>query len=73
MALSATIKRLLNTISPGAKQAGLGDLLDSATATKQGTVLQGVHVPNAAGANPTKAEFDALLTSLRNAGVIASS
>jgi len=34
---------------------------------------QGVAVANAAGATPTKAEFDALLTSLRNAGVIAAS
>lgn len=29
-------------------------------------------VPNAAGANPTKAEFDALLTSLRNAGYLST-
>lgn len=41
-----------------------------ARATKTSKV--GVHVPNAAGANPTKAEFDALLSSLRTAGVIAS-
>lgn len=44
----------------------------SATASKRGSVLQGVAVANAAGANPTQAEFNALLTSLRNAGVIAS-
>ena len=35
-------------------------------------VAQGVAVPNAAGANPTQAEFDALLASLRTAGVIAT-
>lgn len=29
-------------------------------------------VPNAAGSTPTKAEFDALLTSLRNAGYLAT-
>lgn len=29
-------------------------------------------VANAAGANPTKAEFDALLVSLRNAGYLAT-
>lgn len=29
-------------------------------------------VPNAAGATPTKAEFDALLVSLRNAGYLAT-
>ena len=41
-----------------------------ARATK--TSKTGVAVSNAAGANPTKAEFDALLTSLRNAGVLAT-
>ena len=45
----------------------------AATASKRGTVLQGAAVAVAAGANPTKAEFDALVVSLRNAGVIASS
>lgn len=37
------------------------------------TATQGVHVPDTEGEAPTKAEFDALLTSLRNAGIIASS
>lgn len=71
MALTTEQKRLLNNASPGLKKAGLGDIVDDATPTKQGTVFQGVAVANAAGSNPTKAEFDALLTSLRNAGVIA--
>lgn len=39
-----------------------------ARATKTSKV--GVAVAVAAGANPTKAEFDALVVSLRNAGVI---
>lgn len=43
-----------------------------ATATRPGTVLQGASVAVAAGANPTKAEFDALVVSLRNAGVIVT-
>lgn len=43
-----------------------------ATTTRPGTVLQGAAVAVAAGANPTKAEFDALVTSLRAAGVVAS-
>lgn len=43
------------------------------TATTKGPVFQGVAVANAAGEAPTKAEFDALLVSLRNAGVIAPS
>ena len=67
MAISATAKKLLNSLTPGAKTAKLGDLLDAGLPK-----AQGVHVPNAVAA-PTKAEFDALLTSLRNAGVIASS
>jgi hypothetical protein len=45
----------------------------AATATSSGLVKQGVNVAAAAGATPTKAEFDALLTSLKNAGIIASS
>jgi len=73
MALSEANKKLLNNATPGLHKAGLGDMLDAATPTKPGLVSQGVHVPNAAGANPTQAEFGALLTSLRNAGVIASS
>ena len=36
------------------------------------SLLRGVAVADAAGANPTKAEFDALLASLRTAGVIAT-
>ena len=42
-----------------------------ATASAAGTVKRGVAVPNAVAA-PTKAEFDALLVSLRTAGVIAT-
>lgn len=67
MAITATAKKLLNSLTPGAKTAKLGDLLDKGLPT-----AQGAHVPNAAAA-PTQAEFNALLTSLRNAGVIASS
>lgn len=67
MAITATAKKLLNNLTPGAKTAKLGDLLDAGLPK-----AQGVHVPNAAAA-PTQAEFNALLTSLRNAGVIASS
>jgi hypothetical protein len=43
-----------------------------AGASSLGLVKQGVNVAAAAGATPTKAEFDALLTSLKNAGIIAS-
>lgn len=43
-----------------------------ATVADKSDATQGVAVANAAGANPTQAEFNALLTSLRNAGVIAT-
>ena len=38
-----------------------------------GFVKQGAAVPDAAGETPTKEEFNALLASLRNAGIIAGS
>lgn len=68
MAISALAKKLLNNLTPGAKQAKLGDLLDKGLPT-----AQGVAVADAAGAAPTAAEFKALLDSLRDAGVIAKS
>lgn len=57
----------------GKEVADAIDTVHAATANVVGGVKLGVAVNNAAGANPTKAEFDALLTSLRNAGVIAAS
>lgn len=66
MALSAEQKKLLNNATPGTHRAKLGDRIDALEKR------QGVAVADAAGANPTKAEFDALLTSLRDAGIIAS-
>ncbi|WP_441280574.1 hypothetical protein [Tardiphaga sp. 862_B3_N1_1] len=66
MAITAAVKKLLNNLTPGARTAKLGDLMDKATA-------QGVAVPDAAGAAPTAAEFKALLDSLRDAGKIAKS
>lgn len=58
-----------------AQQAAVATLqtaVTAATATKLGTVLKGAVVADAAGAAPTKAEFDALLASLRTAGAIAT-
>lgn len=46
--------------------------LPAATATTLGGVKQGVAVADAAGDAPTKAEFAALLASLRTSGAIAS-
>jgi hypothetical protein len=49
-----------------------GTLKTDALIVDDVTITQGVAVPNAAGAAPTDAEFDALLQSLRDAGIIAS-
>lgn len=67
MKTDAQIKKALNKAAPGTNAgAGLGDKIAALEARK------GVHVPNAAAA-PTQAEFNALLTSLRNAGLLATS
>lgn len=39
----------------------------------EGTVMQAAFQPDAAGANPTKAEYDALLAALIAAGIMAAS
>ncbi len=57
--------------SLNAKMAA-GTLVPAATATVRGTVLKGAAVAAAAGAAPTAAEYLALLTSLRNAGIITT-
>jgi len=49
-----------------------GTLTTTASTTVRGSVLKGAAVAAAAGANPTAAEYLALLTSLRNAGIIAT-
>lgn len=70
--MSARDKRILNNATPGTKRVGLGDRLIALEETVATLPRQAAAVDNAAGANPTKAEFDALLVSLRAAGVIAS-
>ena len=65
--LSAVMTKL-DTVDESANNYELPEATDAAI----GGVLQGVAVANAASATPTKAEFDALLASLRTAGVIAS-
>lgn len=42
-----------------------------ASSEAKGLVKQGVSVADAAGSTPTSAEFNALLDSLRDAGIIA--
>jgi hypothetical protein len=72
MSLTAEQKHLLNNATPGLAKVKLGDMLDDATEAKPGLVKQGAAVAVAAGANPTKAEFDALVLSLRTSGAIAT-
>ena len=45
----------------------------NATTAKAGLVKQAAAVAAAAGESPTKAEFDSLLTALKNAGIMANS
>lgn len=45
----------------------------NATTAKAGLVKQAEAVAAAAGESPTKAEFDGLLTALKNAGIMATS
>lgn len=60
-------------IESGATVTGIkATMLPSASTSAKGVVKQGVAVANASGANPTAAEFKALLDSLRDAGIIAS-
>jgi hypothetical protein len=58
-------------MAPGFRKADGSDAFAVATTTVAGVVKKGVAVANAAGANPTAAEYLALLTSLRNAGIIS--
>lgn len=44
----------------------------TATASVAGLVKQAASQPAAAGANPTKAEYDALIAALKTAGVMVS-
>lgn len=63
------------TFQPGPRLvdgSAINKVTSPATASQAGIVKQGVAVPNAAGANPTQAEYDGLLASLRTAGIIAT-
>lgn len=52
---------------------GLPAAPGNATTAKAGLVKQAAAVAVAAGDAPTKAEFDSLLTALKNAGIMATS
>lgn len=49
-----------------------GATVPEATTTTFGTVKQSALQPDAAGANPTKAEYDALLAALVAAGIMSA-
>lgn len=79
MALTATQKKLISNMTPGSAKVKLGDVVSDAvdatnpaSADVAGVVKLAAAVANAAGTTPTKAEFDALLTSLRASGALAS-
>ncbi|MND16912.1 hypothetical protein D3C76_400060 [compost metagenome] len=66
------VAELLDSLNLGTKKAEVGQTI-IALIEEASAVTQGAAVPDAAGATPTKAEFDALLASLRGSGAIAAS
>lgn len=65
-------KEKMNNLETGVETANNGIPLN-ATKSKAGLVRQASLVAEAAGENVTKAEFKALLDSLKTAGIMASS
>lgn len=65
-------KEAMNNIENGIATADAG-IPVNATKAKAGLVKQATLVPEAAGANVTKAEFKALLDALKASGQMASS
>lgn len=59
-------------MAPGYKDATGANIVPAATTTVAGKVKQSALVANAAGANPTKAEYDALLAALKTAGIMST-
>lgn len=66
------VAELLDSLNLGTKKAEVGKTIIALIEEASGGMTQGVAVPDAA-ADPTQGEFNALLTSLRNAGIIAAS
>lgn len=61
--------RILSLMQPG---SGSAYTLPAATSSALGGVKQGAAVSDAAGDNPTAAEYNALLAALRTAGILAT-
>ena len=77
-ALAKLYKAIVGSEGRNSAAKILSDLADNwatgtvATASKAGMVKQGAYVADAAS-SPTKAEFNALVKSLKDAGIISSS
>lgn len=71
-----TARKLLNNLNLGTQKASLGDFVVGGIAAAQAAAgaanKQGAAVADAAGSEPTAGEFNALLDSLRAAGIIAA-
>lgn len=66
------VAELLDSLNLGTKKAEVGQTIIALIEAADSGMTKGVAVPDVAAA-PTQAQFNALLTSLRNAGVIAAS
>lgn len=64
-------KEKMNNLETGVEEAKSG-IPGTATTAVAGTVKQSALVADASGENVTAAEFNALLTALKNAGIMAS-
>lgn len=64
-------KEKMNNLEEGCETANNG-IPSAATTQAAGIVKQATLVPDAAGENVTKDEFNALLTALKTAGIMAS-
>lgn len=65
-------KEALNNIENGIANVEKA-IPTTASTSKAGTVKQATKVAEAVGANPTKAEFDALISALVTAGIMKAS
>lgn len=65
-------KEKMNNLETGCETANNG-IPSAATTQTAGIVKQATLVPDAAGENATKEEFNALLSALKAAGIMASS
>lgn len=70
--IDLNIKKLLLALVADIATAGSGAGVPAATKTVAGVVKESALVAGAAGANPTQAEYAALLAALKAAGLMSS-